>query len=300
MDFTRSVVREFDTAEKAVLHLEARSGTVTVESHGQQKVLVEAVVHVWADDAAEADEAITLVDRGMSQDEQQRVIVRAPSLPQSEGWSFWGKRGARVDYNVLVPVRTAVRVLSRSGRVGIARTEGRVHVESGSGRIALEEITGEVAVVSRSGGVSIARIIGDVTAEGRSGKMEVRDITGKLSLQCRSGGIEVRDVTGDMEIRGHTGTVSIENAHGGVFARAHTGVVRYRGRIEGDIALSAHTGSIMLAIDPAQGFFLDAESDTGTVRSDLPPRRASAAPSEGPAYKVRLRTHTGSIRITRA
>lgn len=299
MDFTRSVVREFDTPERAVLHLEARSGSVTVESHAKQQILVEAIVHVWSDLASEADEAIALVDRGMSQDDQQRVIVRAPSLPQSEGWSFWGKRGARVDYNVLVPVQTAVRVLSRSGRVAIARTEGRVHVESGSGRVALEEITGDIAVVSRSGSLTIARVVGEVSAEARSGKLEVRTITGKLSLKSRSGTIEVQDVTGDMDVRGHTGTISLEDIHGGVFARGHTGNVRYRGRIDGDMSLSAHTGSITLAIDPGQGFFLDAESETGSVKSELPPRRNATAPSDGPAYKVRLRTHTGSIRITR-
>jgi DUF4097 and DUF4098 domain-containing protein YvlB len=299
MDFTRSVVREFDTADRAVLHLEARSGTVTVEAHAQQKILIEAIVHVWSDHAAEADEAIALVDRGMTQDEQERVIVRAPSLPQSEGWSFWGKRGARVDYNVLVPVRTAVRVLSRSGRVAIARTEGRVHVESGSGRLALEEITGDVAVVSRSGSVSIARVTGDVTTEVRSGKLELRDIVGKVAAQSRSGSVEVRKVTGDIEIRGHTGSITLEDIHGGAVARAHSGSVRFLGRVEGDLALSAHTGSITLAVDPSQGFFLDAESETGSVKSDLPPRRGGSGPAEGPAFKVRLRANTGSIRITR-
>lgn len=299
MDFTRSVVREYDAPDRAVLHLEARSGTVTVEAHGQSKILIEAIVHVWSDHAAEADEAIALVDRGMTQDEQQRVIVRAPSLPQSEGWSFWGKRGARVDYNVLVPVRTAVRVLSRSGRVGIARTTGRLHVESGSGRINVEEVTGDVALVSRSGSISVSRITGGVSVEVRSGKVDVRDINGKLVVQTRSGSTDVRGITGDAEVRGHTGSVSLEDMRGGVYARAHSGSIRFRGRVSGDLSLSAHTGSITLAVDPAQGFFLDAESETGSVKSELPPKRGASAPSEGPAYKVRLRAHTGSIRITR-
>lgn len=298
MDFSRTITREYETAERAVLHVESRSGTVAVESHPHQKVVVEAIVHVWSDYAAEADEAAALVERGMEQDDQKRVIVRAPTLPQSEGWSFWGKRGARVDYNIRVPVRTAVRVLSRSGRIGVARTEGRVHVESGSGRIAIEDIGGEVTVVARSGSVTVKRVRGDVTAESRSGRVEVSNVTGKASLQARSGAVDVREISGDLEVRGHTGSVNIEMAHGCVRARAHTGVIRYSGRVEGDIAISANTGSIVFAVDPTQAFFLDAESDTGTVRSELPPRRgAGAPPSSGP--KVRLRAHTGTIRITR-
>jgi len=299
MDFSRTITREFETAEKAVLHVESRSGTVAVESHPHQKIIVEAIVHVWSDHPAEADEAAALVDRGIDQDDQQRVIVRAPSLPQSEGWSFWGKRGARVDYNIRVPLRTAVRVLSRSGRVGIARTEGRVHVESGSGRVALEDITGDVAVVARSGSLSIRRVRGIVTAESRSGRVEVRDVIGKTTVQSRSGAIEIREIAGDLEARGHTGSIVLEAVHGAVLARAHTGVVRYAGRVEGDIAMSAHTGAITLAVDPAQPFFLDAESDTGSVRSELPPRRNGVAVPSAGGPKVRLRTHTGSIRITR-
>ena len=298
MDFSRTIIREFETAERAVLHVESRSGTVAVESHPHQKIVVEAIVHVWSDYASEADEAAALVDRGMDQDDQKRVIVRAPTLPQSEGWSFWGKRGARVDYNIRVPVRTAVRVLSRSGRISIARTEGRVHAESGSGRISLEDITGEVTVVARSGSVTVKGVRGDASAESRSGRVEVSRVTGKASVKARSGAIEVREVGGDLEVQGHTGSVAIEMAHGAVRARAHTGVVRYSGRVEGDINISAHTGSIVFAVAPSQTFFLDAESDTGSVRSELPPRRGGGAPA-GTGPKVRLRAHTGSIRITR-
>jgi DUF4097 and DUF4098 domain-containing protein YvlB len=299
MEFTRTVERAFATSQKAVLHLEARSGAVAVETHGQPEVLVEAILRVWADHEVEVDEAALLVERGMSQDEQQRVIVRAPSLPQSEGWSFWGRRGARVDYNVRVPTQTAVRVLSRSGRIGVTGTQGRLHVESGSGRVQLQDIRGDLNVVTRSGAITIERVEGIVTAEARSGRIEVRMVKGNVGLQSRSGIIDVREVSGDLEARAHTGSITIDRPGGGVYARAHTGSIRFSGRVEGDVALSAQTGTVTMAVDPQQGFYLDAESDTGTVRSDLPPRRGgAAAPAEG-GPKVRLRTHTGSIRLTR-
>ena len=156
-----------------MLHMEARSGAVLVESHEEAYVDVEAVVHVWSDMAAEADEAASLVDRGIEQD-LHRVIVRAPMLPQTEGWSLWGgKRGSRVDYTVRVPLKCAVRVLAKSGRVHIARTEGRVHLESASGRCSVEDVTGDVTVIARSGSLLIERVRGDVVAEARSGRIEV-------------------------------------------------------------------------------------------------------------------------------
>jgi DUF4097 and DUF4098 domain-containing protein YvlB len=299
VEFTRTVLRAFPTPSRAVLHLEARSGAVSVETHGRDEIAIEAILRVWADHEVEVDEAATLVERGMSQDDQQRVIVRAPSLPQSEGWSFWGKRGARVDYNLRVPTETAVRVLSRSGRISVNGTHGRLHIEGGSGRTQVTDIRGDLNAVTRSGTVTIERVEGIVTAETRSGRIEVRNARGNVGLQSRSGTIDVREVAGDLEIRAHTGSITIDRPGGGVYARAHTGSIRFSGRVHGDVALSAHTGAITMAVDPQQAFFLDAESDNGSVRSELPPRRGgAAAPSEG-GPKVRLRTHTGSIRLTR-
>jgi hypothetical protein len=299
MEHTRTITREFETGERAVLHVEARSGTVAVEAYDGHSVLLEAVVHVWSDTADEADEAAALVARGLEQD-SHRVIVRAPSMPQTEGWSLWGgKRGARVDYTARVPVQTAVRVLSRSGRVQVARTHGRVHIESMSGRVSVEDIEGDVTIVSRSGAIGAERVRGNVTAEARSGRIEMQHIAGDVSIEARSGAADVRDVRGKLKVTTHTGSISIEQAQGAVYARAHTGAVRYRGAVRGDFDMRAHTGLIHLAVDPDYPFYVDAQSDVGSVRSDLPPRRAGSAPN-GSGPKVQLRTHTGAIRLTRA
>ena len=299
MEHTRTIAREFVTGDKAVLHIEARSGAVAVESIRGDRVLVEAIVHVWSDLAVEADEAASLVARGMEQD-AHRVIVRAPSLAQTEGWSLWGgKRGSRVDYSIRVPVATAVRVLSRSGRVQIARTDGRVHVESQSGRVSIDHIRGDVTVVARSGSVSIEHVQGEVTAEARSGRLEVGHVSGAATVAARSGALDVREIGGDLRVTAHTGSITIENARARVKAEAHTGAIRYRGRVAGDIDMRAHTGLIHLAVDPASPFFVDAESDLGAVRSDLPPRSGGGA-QNGAGPKVRLRTHTGAIRLSRA
>ncbi len=68
MEHTRTITREFETGAKAVLHAEVRSGAVMVEPHEHDRVHVEAVVHVWSDLAVEADEAASLVARGIEQE----------------------------------------------------------------------------------------------------------------------------------------------------------------------------------------------------------------------------------------
>jgi DUF4097 and DUF4098 domain-containing protein YvlB len=310
MEHVRSVTREFETGDSAVLHVEARSGAVLVESHPRPTVRVVATIRVWSDHEVEADDAAALVSRAIDQDDQQRVIVRAPTLPQSEGWNLWhGHRSSRVDYTIAVPVRTAVRVLSRSGAVRVARTEGRVHVESGSGRASVEEVQGNVTVISRSGSIQADRIRGETNLETRSGRIDAHAIDGPLTMQARSGTVEARGVTGDLSARAHTGAVNLADGCARVYARTHTGAIRYSGRVQGDFDMKAHTGLIHLTVDADRPFYIDAESQVGTVRSDLAPRRtpgpsrprpdAAPAAAEGAAPKVRLRTHTGAIRLSR-
>ncbi len=298
MEHTRTITRAFNTGANAVLHVESRSGAVSVEGHDSDLVQVEAVVHVWSDLSGEADEAASLVEQGIEED-GHRVIVRAPSLPHTEGWSLWGgRRGSRVDYNIRVPLETAVRVLSRGGRVQISRTHGRVHAEAASGRCSISEVLGDVTASARSGSLAIDRIEGDVVAEARSGRIEIGRVTGTVSAEARSGTLDIRDVGGELKVVAHTGSVVIEDARAAVRVRAHTGAIRYRGAVRGDFDMTAQTGFIHLAVDPEQSFFIDAESDLGSVRSELPPRSSGSSNGVGP--KVRLRTRTGAIKISRA
>lgn len=301
MEHIRTITRDFGTGARAVLHLESRSGSVVVEGREQDRVSVEAVVHFWSDISGEADDAAALVARGMEQD-GHRVIMRAPSLTTAQGRGLLihlGLRGSRVDYAVQVPRKTAVRVLSRSGSVRIAHVDGVVHTEALSGKIAVEDVTGDVTTSSRSGGVQVERVRGKVTADARSGKLRIREVEGGVEAEARSGTLEIENVSGDVRAIARSGSMTIERCGGKLYARSRAGTMRYRGRVADDMDIEAHAGSITFAADPATPFFVDAESRAGGVHSDLAPRADGAGPGAG-GPRVRLRSHAGSIRLTRA
>jgi hypothetical protein len=301
MEYTRTVQREFVTGPKAVLHLEARSGSVLVEGRDSDRVSIDAIVRIWSDLDAEADDAAALVERNMEQD-GHRVIVRAPALNMGEKrgiLAHLGLRGASIDYHVRVPRTCAVRVLSRSGAIRILNTEGVVHAEALSGRLNVEDVKGDVTIVSRSGSVQVERITGSVKAEARSGKLNVRGISGSVEADARSGTVEIEEVARDVRVSASSGSLSIADVGGRMHVRSRAGSMRYRGAVRDDADVEAHAGSITFAVDPEFPFFVDAVSHVGSVRSDLPPRRNGAAPASG-GPRVRLRTRAGSIRLTKA
>jgi hypothetical protein len=301
MEHIRTLTREFVTGEKAVLHLEGRSGSVVVEGRDQDHVIVDAVIKIWTDISAEADDAAVLVERNMEQD-SHRVIIRAPFIGRGEGQGILahlGLRSASIDYHVRLPRRSAVRVLSRSGSVRITNTEGVVHAEALSGRINVEDITGDVTLVSRSGSVQLERINGDIKAEARSGKLSIRGVRGSVEAAAKSGTVEIEEVERDVRVSASSGTVALGDIGGRLTVRSRAGSVRYRGAVREDADVEAQAGSIVFAVDTQFPFFIDAESHVGSVRSDLPPRRNGGGPApDGP--RVKLRTKAGSIRLTRA
>ena len=302
MEHRRRVSREFVTGEHGVLHLEARSGTVTVEARALDRIQVDAEIRTWSVSSDDADEAAAAVAAGMEQDGEQRVIVRAPALPHiAGGWSLLklGQRGSRVDYHVRVPVASSVRVLSRSGRVDITGVHGRVHAEVLSGRCGITDVRGEVTVAARSGAVEVDRVDGTVNAEARSGRIRIANVTGDVIADSRSGAVDIAHVGSDVRIDARSGAVTVEQAAAGMHVRSRSGVFRYRGAVCGDYDIEVGSGPITLAVDPDRPFFVDAESRVGPVTSDLPPRRRDAGPAAG-GPKVRLRAHTGPIRLTRA
>jgi hypothetical protein len=295
MEHVRTVTREFATGDKAVLHLESRSGTVIVEGRESDRVTVDAVVRVWTDLSVEADDAAALVAQAMEQD-AHRVIVRMPALPKREGWAVLFGQGSRVDYHVRVPLRTACRVLSKSGAVQVTHVEGVVHSEAMSGKIGIDDVTGDVSTVSRSGSLLIERVRGDVTVEARSGKVAVNHVDGGVDVDARSGTVEVADVSGDVKVSSRSGSISIDDVRGRMSVKSRAGSTRYRGKVLADMELEALAGSIQMLVDPDFPFYVDAESHGGSIRSDLPPRRNGTTPAGG-GPRVRLRTRAGSIRL---
>ena len=107
----------------------------------------------------------------------------------------------------------------------------------------------------------------------------------------------VRRCKGDVSIQARSGAIQVEDIDGRLRAETRTGAIRYSGAVRADIDIEVGTGAVRLAVDPDSIFFLDAETVTGSVRSDLSLRRPSDGAGQKDGPTVRIRTRTGSIRI---
>ena len=293
MEFIRTFTQQFQVGERATLSFEGRSGAVSIHGEETDEVRIEVVARLWAESESEADDQAELIARGIRH-EGERVTVRTPLLPRTGVFLFFG-RGPRVDYQLSVPQRTKAQLNARSGRVEIANIAGPLQIESRSGRISIREIGADTSVVCRSGHLEIEEIAGSLSIESRSGKIQLRGCTGDVQIDSRSGALQIENPGGDVRVQNRSGSITISDAAAGVTVASHSGAVRYRGAIRGPFDIQLASGAVTLAVDPNDHFFLDAETTSGIVRSDLPLRHGGAGGGDGPT--VRIRTRSGSIRI---
>lgn len=278
MEYFRAFTKTFDVGDEVELSIDSRSGLVSVRGEETRQVRVEVVARLWAESEEEADDQAELIERGIRQ-EGNRVTIRAPVLVRPGLLILFG-RGPRIDYQVTTPRATRAHVTSRSGRVEVESLAGPLELDVRSGRAAVREIGGNVQIVSRSGGVQVESIAGSLLLDSRSGSVRVSRCGGDVTIQSRSGSLQVEDVGRKLNIENRSGSVS------------------YRGAVRAPFNIDVRSGSVRLAVDPNSRFFLDAESASGSVRSDLPLRRGAggaAARADGPT--VRVRTRSGSIHI---
>jgi DUF4097 and DUF4098 domain-containing protein YvlB len=295
MDYVRTLSRALETGDRVELTVENRSGTVVVRGeHNTTRVTIDVTAQLWAEDDREADDQVELIARGIRQ-EGKRLLVRAPALLRPRPFLFFG-RAPKIDYHITVPAQSRVEIDCRSGRVDVSEVRGPVNVTCRSGRTLLRDIGGDVDVTSWSGGLQAERIAGTIRIDSRSGSVRIDGCAGDCTVASRSGSHAIDGVRGSLQATTRSGTAAITNVEGALTFRARSGSVRYEGAVNRDFEIDVMSGSVRLAVDPSSAFFLDAESATGSVRSDLPVRnRDNTTP--GGAPMVRIRTMAGSISI---
>jgi len=189
---------------------------------------------------------------------------------------FRSRRPVAVD--VRLPESSAVSVSTAAGGVVCTGPLGAVRVETASAGVRIPEAA-SADVVGVSGEVSIGRVAGEASVKTVSGAIEVDDVRGRLVLRTVSGRIRVRGAGGDVEARSVSGDVALQ--------RLEQGVVR----------LDSVSGDVSLGVRRGVAVWLDLDSASGHVRSDL--GAAPELPSDGrPVLELRGRTVSGDLRVT--
>lgn len=241
------------------LSLSNIAGDIVVSKANGSDATIEIVKTARARTADEARAQLGAVTVTVTE-RNGRAEVKAeyPQHDQS-GWG-WGRRGMNVSvaYAVSAPAGTRLTINSISGNIRVSDVKGDLSVNTISGGVRLANAGRIAAAKSVSGPVEIldTQIDGAVEAQSVSGSVTLRKVTARrVDAGSVSGSVQIDDVQCD-RVEAHS--ISGDVQYSGVLAKG--------GRYE----LKSHSGSVRIGVSGHTGFELEANSFSGSIRSDLP------------------------------
>lgn len=156
----------------------------------------------------------------------------------------------------------------------------RLAVRTGAGDVVITGAAGESDVTTGSGDVSVGTVDGKSRVRTGSGRIALAGSTGRIDIKAGSGDVQVGETAGEVRVRAGSGDVDIADAR------------------SGSLELTTGSGRLSVGVHPGVGAELDISSGSGRARSELDVGRV--APAQAPTLRVRGRTGSGDVLITRA
>jgi DUF4097 and DUF4098 domain-containing protein YvlB len=220
------------------------SGDIVVTAGSGDDVSIDAVKRTRSGQGDLASVRIEVEERG------GRVDVQTLHTGRNDRVS--------VDYTVVMPATASVDVHSVSGSVKVTGVHGSVRAETVSGNVATTDTPRLESAKSVSGDVYLtgAAADGDLSASSVSGNVTAKGLKARgLDLGSVSGDISLSDVSCDR--------LTIKTVSGNV---EYAGTIVRNGRYE----IASHSGTVRLLLANPSGFELNANSFSGSIRSELP------------------------------
>jgi hypothetical protein len=226
------------------------SGDIVVTAGSGDEVSIEAVKRIRGDRNELANVEIVVEERA------GRVEVRA------EGERNRSDRNRRdnnvsVDFTVSVPASAGLDLHSVSGSLKVTGVRGSVRAETVSGNVTTTDTPKLEQAKSVSGDVLMtgAAAEGDLSAGSVSGNVTAKGLKARgLDLGSVSGDVLLTDVTCER--------LGVKSVSGDV---EYAGALVRNGRYE----INTHSGSVRLTLVNPVGFELNANSFSGSIRSDF-------------------------------
>ncbi len=265
----------FETPAPVALRITVPAGDVVVATWDEPRVDVD-VESLRDDDAsreAAAATRIESIDRGG----RHEIVVQVPKRDGRFG--FLG-RGPELRVSVRCPEGADVELSTHSADLDVRGPVGDVNAKTASGDAVLGDAR-SLAFTTASGDLSAGAIAGALTTKGASGDVDVRSVGGIGTVNTVSGDVRIGPTGETMTVNAVSGDIELDAVGAGV--RAST--------VSGDVRVAARQG---LAL------WIDAQSVSGTLSSELDVEDVPAAEPGARQVELRIRTVSGDVRIARS
>jgi hypothetical protein len=288
--YTFTLHKEFLTGANPFLKIQNISGLIKIESHPENKIIIDAFKIVEADNSKEseklADQIKVIIEK---YDEEVEIKTQYTPLKSRSFWErvfgFDGQSSGYVDYHLSVPEKIKLDVSSTSGEVRISNISGKVEASSTSGDVWMKRIRGDLNLETTSGDVEISMIEGNAVVSGTSSDLKMFDVKGNVDINSTSGNTSAEGVVGSIQINNTSGDLFLKEIDGNIEATTASGDMIID-QIEGGSHLESSSGDIEVKTKIFPQYEYSVETSSGYIHFLLP---------QDSNAEVKLQTSSGSL-----
>lgn len=234
--------QKFSVSSGETLSLKTDQGEILVTGTPGNQVSIVAEIKGSPGDLEDFTIAANRIDHGVE------IIGRTKSLR----WWPWSFDDLDVSYKVEVP-REYNLVLQTSG-----------------GDISAEQIQGDVRAETSGGGITLRVVKGNVILDTSGGDIMTEQVNGKLKAGTSGGDIVITSATGDVEAETSGGDIRISSMAGKIHSETSGGDITINLLGKGGVFAETSGGDIAIALGKNVGATINASTNGGSVRCDLP------------------------------
>lgn len=217
-EYTFDFQRIYNEIQPDRLELIIPRGKVIIVGSEDDRVVIDAVKHIRAGDADEAQDVADHIEIKASEDGSLVRIETNYLRYHGRGVKFWQKllgggsdTYGVVNYTIAVPTDINLYINGIAADIELSSIQGEVEIENENGNTLSEFIFGNITIKQPTGKVDLQWIEGDIRIKTASAKIDVNQVRGALDITSQTGDVFVRtelDSSRDYFVKTNSGSVN--------------------------------------------------------------------------------------------
>ena len=264
-----TITKTFDLNQPGQLNASSSGGGVTVETHNQPKVIIQAFVRKNGNLLSPTDRSLDEVLDDFDIDFSKSGSTITAVVKRRGQMNFW-RNNVGISLTIIVPEEMSCDVSSSGGGLKISGVKGTHDFSSSGGGVKLENTSGSTKASSSGGGVKATNHDGDIRLSSSGGGVSVDGAHGNVYARSSGGGVSLEDIHGSADASSSGGGVSVSGEASSVTAKSSGGSVRVNIRnLTDELYLQSSGGGVSAVIHGGDKLGLDLDLRSGKVNIDL-------------------------------
>lgn len=264
-----TITKTFDLNQPGLLNASSSGGGVTVQTHNQPQVIIQAFVRKNGRVLSPSDNSLDEVLDDFDIDFSKSGSTITAVVKRKGRMNFW-RNNVGISLTIIVPEEMSCDVSSSGGGLKISGVKGTHDFSSSGGGVKLENTSGSTKASSSGGGVKATNHNGDIRLSSSGGGVSVEGAYGSVYARSSGGGVTLEDIHGAADASSSGGGVRVSGEASSVKAKSSGGSVKVNVRnLTDELYLQSSGGGVSAIIHGGEKLGLDLDLRSGRVNIDL-------------------------------